>query len=984
MFHKPQTNRISRTLNLLAIILSLLAIPALPLQAQQPSQPSAAPRPELALQIGHRGFIEGIALSPDGKTAASISFDRTLKLWDAQSGDLLHTVPVPEASWDKMRFSADGKTIEVRYKRQNPINWEPGRAVYDLQTRELKLGLDARSSPCPDKTELVVAAPDKKVAVCLQQIPAGISSEYDFFLWDTQTKQKAHITKSGSVYDLYLKFSPDGQTIAISQSHERGVVFWDVTTRQAKRRWNDRSLGSFSPDGQMIVLEIPEADRCSCPEDNKLLLSDKAKLGAVELWDAQLKAAKRTLIGREFVGYSPDGQTILLTKKAETATAATLELWDAQLKAAKRTLIGREFFGYTPDGQTILLTKKAETATTATLELWDAQLGRLKQTLSGNLPSFSQPLYSPDGRIMALPSETNLASETGREEVILYDLQAGKIINRLPTGPLSGFGEKIAFSQDGATLTTLGWSGEAKLWDARTGTLRSTLKTTQQKTAGSPSNSSEVGPWLEVIFSADGQMVIFGTQSGVVVILNFRTGRVIQTVALPTNSGSPDFSASNQTIIQAEPNLPAMEWDLRTLQPRPFLPDNSETPGEKPVETRSPDGRLSAKLSGDRKSAALFDARTGKLLHTFDGHSGSISAVIFTPDNRTVATVSGFPELDLLTGIMAVVVAGDKKSKSELDAEVNKLTGDRTIKLWDAQTGQLKQTLKCDGAILQARFLPDDSTIIATHSRATSTKDLRVLIEIGAHANSFTLWNVQTGKSVKTVHAEVQASFLLSPDDSLAISGGSEIVKAWDTRTGELKWEASEVDFDPLGDNPFTPDGKLLVVKTKYQDLNSAVKLLDVQTGQVRWTLPRMYISSFSPDGQSLICLLGGKGVSLWDVETRKLKWSIPITIPARVPFLADGKLVAIYGQHYAIELRDARDGKLLVSLLTMPGVGQANEKGETAPEWIAFTPEGYYSASPGAARYIRWRVGDKLLPAETYTKEFNRPDLVQKALQVK
>jgi hypothetical protein len=55
----------------------------------------------------------------------------------------------------------------------------------------------------------------------------------------------------------------------------------------------------------------------------------------------------------------------------------------------------------------------------------------------------------------------------------------------------------------------------------------------------------------------------------------------------------------------------------------------------------------------------------------------------------------------------------------------------------------------------------------------------------------------------------------------------------------------------------------------------------------------------------------------------------------------------------------------------------------KSKPEWIAYTPEGYYTGSENAARYIRWRVGDKLLPAEAYAKEFHRPDLVQKALQV-
>jgi len=58
------------------------------------------------------------------------------------------------------------------------------------------------------------------------------------------------------------------------------------------------------------------------------------------------------------------------------------------------------------------------------------------------------------------------------------------------------------------------------------------------------------------------------------------------------------------------------------------------------------------------------------------------------------------------------------------------------------------------------------------------------------------------------------------------------------------------------------------------------------------------------------------------------------------------------------------------------------NLRRANAPDWIAFTPEGYYAASPGAGGFIRWRVGDTLHAAKLYESKFHRPDLVQKALQ--
>ncbi len=58
--------------------------------------------------------------------------------------------------------------------------------------------------------------------------------------------------------------------------------------------------------------------------------------------------------------------------------------------------------------------------------------------------------------------------------------------------------------------------------------------------------------------------------------------------------------------------------------------------------------------------------------------------------------------------------------------------------------------------------------------------------------------------------------------------------------------------------------------------------------------------------------------------------------------------------------------------------------QGSQITDWIAYTPDGYYDGSPGAAKFIRWRVGDQLYPAAKFETQFHRPDLVRKALQGK
>jgi WD40 repeat protein/serine/threonine protein kinase/energy-coupling factor transporter ATP-binding protein EcfA2 len=280
----------------------------------------------LAILTGHEGLVSSVAFSPDGRMLVSASADRTLRLWNVESGESIgqplagHTGAVFAAS-----FSPDGQMIASAGDDGTVILWNVSTG--QLAAEPLTGHEDGVLS--------VVFSPDGRLLASGDR--AGI-----IVVWDVTTHQPLGASLNGHTDAVTtLAFSPDGRLLA-SGSRDATVILWDTTTWQPIHpplagHTNYVTGVTFSPDGQMLA---------SGSWDSTVIL-----------WDvATGRPLGQPLMGHQnrvsSVAFSPDGRLL-----ASGSWDFTVGLWDVspaswQTRAcsvANRNLTSEEWEQYFPN-----------------------------------------------------------------------------------------------------------------------------------------------------------------------------------------------------------------------------------------------------------------------------------------------------------------------------------------------------------------------------------------------------------------------------------------------------------------------------------------------------------------------------------------------------------------------------------------------------------------------------------------------------------
>ena len=548
----------------------------------------------VSLFAGHKDIVRAVAISADGRTIASGSYDKAVILWDA-SGQMLHA-PLKGHTKDVIRvaFSPDGKLLASASTDRTVRLWD------------VSAGKPIDQLPHPDEVYCVAIAKDGKTL-------ASSGKDGKIWLWNIEARKVEHAfvhnvneagTTSGRVYSI--AFSPDGKLIA-SGGMDGRMVLWDVQGRKQVRAFevkDRRGIWSvaFSHDGRTIASGTSD--------------------GYTDLWDlAQPKVSRR--LGTKHFGtgvigmaFSKDDQKLATVGTDRNAYVHSLA--DPNARPKRLTGYAQPFYSVDFSGNDTIVTG----AGNAMIAVWNpAGLHRFGKYLVQQESPTPLAFGADRNSLVTFKGEQlhfwGLASDS-RPRASRVDAKQGRLAFLL-SAPKSDL------------LASVGANGSVKLWNI---TERRELK-------------ALVKPGKEKVFSAalsaDGRTLALGFARDIRV-WNVEDGSLAHTLQYrqPGKIVALAFDPVRRRLASAMEESGITLWDLDSLDPAVeavYGPDPRLDHQRVNTLAYSPDGQ--ALISGGWDSVGFWDADSGKPMGRLASyHPGDILAVAVSPDGSLLASAS--------------------------------------------------------------------------------------------------------------------------------------------------------------------------------------------------------------------------------------------------------------------------------------------------------------------------------------------------------
>jgi WD40 repeat protein len=482
-----------------------------------------------------------------------------------------------------------------------------------------------------------------------------------------------------------------------------------------------------------------------------------------------------------------------------------VRLWDVNSGECLKVLTAHTgivtAIAFNPDG-TLLASSSGD----QTIRIWEVATGECKQILRGHDACVWSVIFHPDSNTLLSAGEDNA--------IRVWQVSTGTCV-AVWTGHQHWI-RAIALSPDQTLLASASFDQTIKLWDIGTGTCLDTL-TGHHKTVTS------------IAFSADGQFLASGSYDQTIKLWDIKAGCCWKTLQKHTNLiWSVAFHPHHSLLASGGEDYTARLWEIETGRCTKTLQGYSNTiyaialhSAQRLLASGHEDQTIKLwdfdHSAVDQPDSLTIQAQPFRILR---GHTGRILALAFSPDGHLLASSST----------------------------------DRTIKLWNPDSGQLLQTLQGHVSWVWAIAFHPTKSLLASASYDQTIK----------------LWDLETGDCQHTLqeHPSSVLSIAFSPDGHWFASGGyDQIIKLWDAKTGQCHqtWQAH---LNRVWTVAFSPDSRWLA--TSGDD--GVIHLWNIATLQCEKTFSghanQVLSIVFSSDNRTMYSGGADNTIKAWNIET--------------------------------------------------------------------------------------------------------------------
>lgn len=604
---------------------------------------------------GHEASVLAVAVSPDGQLIASGGRDRTIRLWNARTGELQAAFEANSMRVDTLSFNHTGDWIAASCSSSPTRIWDR-RSGQHLRT-------------LPPAHYLTFHPHLNQLALCTK----GMIQVYDCetgalqFSWQTPAS-----------YLRAIRFTPDGSKL-LSTGNDGVTRLWQLTTDAPEH--NPTLLQSFSDKGnEVLAMDI---------SPDGLRLATGGKDTTVKVWNllsGKIEAVIRSHRNKVFaVRFSPEGQRL-----ASGSMDKTIQIHDlTSLDLNKRhTLVGHQStimsLAFTPDGQRIVSGSHDKT-----VRLWETRADYHPWTLKPSPLGLKVMALHPTGSRLALVTEPKKKRIRGGR-YIHEPFSAKLIVQNLhaPDKPplvLDHFAKYLysaRFSNNGQLLAVSTNEGVKVLHADKL----------------TPHKSFQQKPSIygKVLFSPDDQkLVSIGSKS--IVCWEVHSGQELFCINKPFQINDAAWSPNGKYLASCGRSQEIEFWNATTGEKLKSIRTPAQTVNNVVFD---PTGRRIVSDSGTT-TIQVWDVTSGKQACVLQCKDRTVGDLAFSPDGKELASGSASGEINFWNlrtqqRILRLQQHQDTIRGLEFgpDGSLFSLSRDDSVKRWRVFTHKDEQTLK--------------------------------------------------------------------------------------------------------------------------------------------------------------------------------------------------------------------------------------------------------------------------------------------------